>query len=162
LVGVSDLTQSSHAILRSYPVIGHIRFILESIRPEIRQYLIEDERDPVPFSREQRALVYQRAKNVLDKRPFGTVRDVAAPGYGWIAHSIRPIELDAHDFRITIGGEDCTQPYKASVLDISGTSFGAVSANAIEAFNKGAKIGGFAHNTGEARSANITANTKAI
>ena len=149
LVGISDLTQSSHSILRNYPVIGHIRFILESIRPEIRQYLIEDETDPVPFSREQRAVVYQRAKNVLDKRPFGTVRDVAAPGYGWIAHSMRPVELDAHDFRITIGGPDCTQPYEASVLNISGTSFGAVSANAIEAFNKGASIGGFAHNTGE-------------
>jgi glutamate synthase domain-containing protein 2 len=149
LVGVSDLTQSSHAILRNYPVIGHIRFILEAIRPEIRQYLIEDERDPLPFSREQRALVYQRAKNVLDKRPFGTVRDVAAPGYGWIAHSMRPIELSAHDFRVDIGGPDCTQPYNASVFNISGTSFGAVSANAIEAFNKGAKLGGFAHNTGE-------------
>jgi glutamate synthase domain-containing protein 2 len=149
LVGMFDLLQSSHAILRNYPVIGHIRFILESIRPEIRQYLIEDERDPVPFSREQRALVYQRAKNVLDKRPFGTVRDMSAPGFGWIAHSMRPLELDKTDFRVTIGGPACTQPYSASILNISGTSFGAVSGHAIQAFNRGARIGGFAHNTGE-------------
>ena len=149
LVGLHDLTQTSHAILRNYPLIGHIRFILESIRPEIRQYLIEDERDPVPFSREQRALVYQRAKNVFDKQPFGTVIDVNAPGYGWIAHSIQPKEEIDADFRIMIGGPQCQKPYSASILNISGTSFGAVSANAIQAFNKGAKIGGFAHNTGE-------------
>ncbi len=148
-VGVADLLQTRHAVLRNYPVIGHIRFILESIRPEIRQYLIEDERDPVPFSREQRALVYQRAKDVLDKRPFGTVRDMAAPGFGWIAHSMAPLELHDADFRVIIGGADCKQPYSASVLNISGTSFGAVSGNAIEAFNKGAKLGNFAHNTGE-------------
>ena len=149
LVGVHDLIQGSHSILRNYPVIGHLRFILESIRPELRQYLIEDERDPVPFSREQRALVYQRAKGVLDKQPFGTVRDMEAPGHGWIAHSMRPLEVKNCDFRIRIGGPDCRQPYSASILNISGTSFGAVSANAIMAFNKGAQIGGFAHNTGE-------------
>lgn len=149
LVGVHDLIQSSHAILRNYPIIGHLRFILESIRPELRQYLIEDERDPVPFSREQRELVYQRAKNVLDKQPFGTVRDMEAPGHGWIAHSMRPLEVKNCDFRIRIGGPDCRQPYSSSILNISGTSFGAVSANAIMAFNKGAQIGGFAHNTGE-------------
>jgi glutamate synthase domain-containing protein 2 len=148
-VGVSDLIQPAHAILRNYPVIGHIRFILESIRPELRQYVIEDERDPVPFSREHRALVYRRAKNVHDANPFGTVKDVAAVGYGWISHSIRPKTPTDNDFRVTIGGPDCRQPYSASVLNISGTSFGAVSANAIMAFNLGAKLGGFAHNTGE-------------
>ena len=149
LLGLHDLSQKSHAILRNYPVIGHIRFLLESIRPELRQYLIEDERDPVPFSRENRALVYRRAKNVLDKQAFGTVEDVNAPGYGWISHSIRPTEIKDHDFRTRIGGPDCAEPYEASILNISGTSFGAVSANAIMAFNLGARIGGFAHNTGE-------------
>lgn len=149
LVGLYDVLQPSHAVLRNYPIIGHIRFMLEAIRPELRQYLIEDERDPVPFSREQRALVYQRAKNVLDKQPFGTVRDVNAAGFGFISHSIRPLELKDSDFRVTIGGPDCSRPYQASLLNISGTSFGAVSANAIMALNRGAKLGNFAHNTGE-------------
>jgi glutamate synthase domain-containing protein 2 len=148
-VGIADLIQPSHAILRNYPIIGHIRFMLEAIRPELRQYIIEDERDPVPFSREHRALVYRRAKNIHDAQPFGTVKDVGAVGYGWISHSIRPKTLTQSDFRITVGGPDCRQPYSASVLNISGTSFGAVSANAIMAFNLGAKMGGFAHNTGE-------------
>jgi glutamate synthase domain-containing protein 2 len=149
LLGVADMIQPSHSILRNYPIIGHIRFMLEAIRPELRQYIVEDEQDPVPFSREHRALVYRRAKNVLDKQPFGTVKDVYATGYGWISHSIRPVENTSSDFRITIGGPDCRQSYSASILNISGTSFGAVSANAIMAFNKGAKLGGFAHNTGE-------------
>jgi len=149
LVGIHDLLQTSHAILRNYPIVGHVRFILEAIRPEIRQYLIEDESQPVPFSREQRAVVYQRAKNVFDKQPFGTVRNVDAPGYGWVAHSITPKEPADPDFRVTIGGSDCEKPYQASLLNISGTSFGAVSGNAIQAFNLGARQGGFAHNTGE-------------
>jgi glutamate synthase domain-containing protein 2 len=149
LVGFSDLIQTSHAILRNYPVIGHIRFLLEAVRPELRQYLIEDERDPLPFSREQRALVYRRAKNVDDKQPFGTVRDVNANTHGWIDHSMRPAEIKDSDFRIVIGGPDCRQPYDASILNVSGTSFGAVSGNAIMAFNKGAKLGNFAHDTGE-------------
>lgn len=148
-LGVADLIQSSHAILRNYPVIGHIRFMLEAIRPELRQYLIEDERDQVPFSREHRALVYRRAKDVMDSQPFGTIKDVSAVGYGWISHSIRPQVVKDHDFRVLIGGPECRQPYLASVLNVSGTSFGAVSANAIMAFNLGAKLGGFAHNTGE-------------
>jgi glutamate synthase domain-containing protein 2 len=148
-LGVADVLQPSHAILRNYPIIGHIRFLLEAIRPEIRQYLIEDDRDPAPFSREHRSLVYRRAKNVHDAQPFGTVKDVGAVGYGWISHSIRPRTITETDLRVTIGGPDCLQPYSASVLNISGTSFGAVSANAIMAFNLGAKLGGFAHNTGE-------------
>ncbi|HKT52928.1 MAG TPA: FMN-binding glutamate synthase family protein, partial [Caulobacteraceae bacterium] len=148
-VGVRDLVQPSHAILRNYPIIGHIRFMLEAIRPELRQYIIEDERAPVPFSREHRALVYRRAKDVHDAQPFGTVIDVGGVGYGWIPHSIRPKPLESSDFRVTVGGPHCRQPYSASVLNISGTSFGAVSANAIMAFNLGAKLGGFAHNTGE-------------
>ena len=149
ILGVRDLIQPSHAILRNYPIIGHLRFILESIRPELRQYVIEDDRDPAPFSREHRNLVYRRAKNVHDAQPFGTMMDVNAVGYGWMSHSIRPKALRDHDFRVSIGGPACRKPYSASVLNISGTSFGAVSANAIMAFNLGAKLGGFAHNTGE-------------
>ena len=127
-LGLYDLAQPLHSVRRNYPIIGHLRFILEHVRPEIRQYLIEDERDPVPFSREQRNLVYRRAKNVQDVHPFGTVANVGNPGYGWIEHSIRPLKLAYHDFRVTIGGKDCRQRYDASILNISGTSFGAVSA----------------------------------
>ncbi len=149
LVGLMDMLQSQHSILRNYPVIGHFRFWLEAIRPEIRQYLIEDDRDPLPFSREQRALVYRRAKNAPDQLPFGTIRDVNAVGYGWISHSMAPVHNRDADFRLDIGGKACLKPYRASVLNISGTSFGSVSSNAILALNKGAKKGGFAHNTGE-------------
>ncbi len=144
-----DLLQTGHSILRNYPLIGHFRFWIEALRPEIRQYLIEDDRDPLPFSREQRALVYRRAKGVDDKMPFGTIRDVNAVGYGWISHSMRPAAVPKADFRLTIGGSACAKPYAASVLNISGTSFGSVGANAILALNKGAKLGGFAHDTGE-------------
>ena len=148
-IGLMDLIQAQHSILRNYPIIGHFRFLLEAIRPEIRQYMIEDDRDPLPFSREQRALVYRRAKGVNDQQPFGTIRDVNAVGYGWISHSIMPATVKSADFRVAIGGPDCTKPYNASVLNISGTSFGAVGANAILALNKGAKAGNFAHDTGE-------------
>ncbi len=148
LVGVSDRLQIQHSILRNYPIIGHLRFWLEAVRPEIRQYMIEDDQEPLPFSREQRALVYQRAKNVDDKMPFGTIRDVNAVGYGWLSHSMRPATIKSADFRLTIG-TDCAQPYEASILNISGTSFGSVGANAILALNSGAKAGNFAHDTGE-------------
>ncbi len=148
-MGVYDLVQKPHAVLRNYPLIGRARFVLEHIRPEIRQYLIEDDRDPLPFSREQRNLVYRRAKNVQDVHPFGTVAHINSPGYGWIDHSMQPLHLADHDFRILIGGPACREPYLASILNISGTSFGAVSANAIMALNWGARLGGFAHNTGE-------------
>lgn len=149
LIGIQDFVQPGSAILRNYPLIGHLRFLLEAIRPELRQYLLEDDRDPVPFSREQRSLAYRRAKNVLDKQPFGTVKDVNAPGYGWFTHSVRALHLTDSDFRIKIGGPDCRKPYDASVLNISGMSFGAISPNAILALNKGARLGGFAQNTGE-------------
>ncbi len=147
-IGVRDLLQDRHAILRNYPVIGHLRFLLEWIRPEIRQYFIEDDRDAAPFSRQQRSLVYQRAKGDQDKRPFGTQLDVHATGYEWINHSLQPTTVPTHDFRITIGAGRA-QPYNASVFNISAMSFGALSANAILALNGGAKQGGFAHDTGE-------------
>ncbi|MBK7531033.1 FMN-binding glutamate synthase family protein [Piscinibacter sp.] len=148
LLGARDTQQSHHSILRNYPVIGHLRFMLEFIRPEIRQYFFESDRETVPFSRQQRSLVYQRAKGQPDKRPFGTQLDVAAIGYEWINHSLQPTSIATHDFRVTIG-EGRAQPYSASVFNISAMSFGALSANAILALNEGARRGGFAHDTGE-------------
>ncbi len=148
-VGIHDLVQPHHSVLRSYPIIGHLRFLLEDMRAEIRQYFIESDTEGVPFSRNKRAIVYQRAKGDLDKRPFGTKLDVYATAFEWLNHSIAPKHPSAEPFRITIGGPDCKQPYSASVLNISGMSFGALSANAILALNSGAKLGGFAHDTGE-------------
>ena len=149
LVGVYDLLQTKIAILRNYPVIGHLRFMLEFIRPEIRQYFIEGDNDETPFSKEQRTLVYSRAKAVPDQIPFGTTLDVMAPGYQWINQSLAPTHIPSHDFRIEIGGKDCKQKYLASIFNISAMSFGSLSANAIMALNLGAKKGGFAHDTGE-------------
>ncbi|KAB0576812.1 FMN-binding glutamate synthase family protein [Ideonella dechloratans] len=148
VVGIRDLRQRRHAVLRNYPVIGHLRFLLEFIRPEIRQYFIESDNEAAPFSRQQRSLVYQRAKGEPDKRPLGTQLDVHRQGYEWLNHSLQPTVLASHDFRITIG-EGCAQPYSASVFNISAMSFGALSANAILALNAGAKRGGFMHDTGE-------------
>ncbi|MBV8470017.1 MAG: FMN-binding glutamate synthase family protein [Burkholderiaceae bacterium] len=148
LLGVRDLMQTRHSILRNYPVIGHLRFLLEFIRPEMRQYFIEGDNEAAPFSRQQRSIVYQRAKGDPDKRPYGTQLDVYDTGYEWINHSIQPTQLSGHDFRICIGPERA-QPYSASVFNISAMSFGALSANAILALNKGAMLGRFAHNTGE-------------
>ena len=147
-VGARDVMQTRHSVLRNYPVIGHLRFLLEFIRPEMRQYFIEGDNEAAPFSRQQRSLVYQRAKNDSDKRPFGTQMDVGALGYEWINHSLVPTELPTHDFRVMIGATRA-QPYSASVFNISAMSFGALSANAILALNAGAKRGGFAHDTGE-------------
>ena len=147
--GIHDLRQERHAILRNYPVIGHLRFFFEKIRPEMRQYFFEGDTDGMPFPRERRAIVYQRAKNDLDKKPFGTQGNVYAEGHEWMLHSITPKPLAKEQFRVTIGGPDCTQPYSASVLNISAMSYGALSANAIRALNLGAKTGNFAHDTGE-------------
>lgn len=149
LVGIYDLIQTKTAILRNYPVIGHLRFMLEFIRPEIRQYFIEGDNDETPFSKEQRTLVYSRAKAVPDEIPFGTTLDVMAPGYQWMNQSFAPTHLTSHDFRVEIGGKDCKQKYSASIFNISAMSFGSLSANAILALNLGAKKGGFAHDTGE-------------
>ena len=149
LIGLHDIVQWRHAILRNYPVIGHIRYLVEDVRPELRQYLFESESDGTPFNREQRSIVYQRAKMALDKRPFGTEMNVYGDNFEWLSHSMAPAPLATEPFRISIGGPQCTQPYSASVLNISAMSFGSLSANAIRALNKGAKIGGFAHDTGE-------------
>ena len=149
IVGLVDYCQNRQAIRRNYPVLAHFRFFFEFIRPEIRQYFIEADTEELPFSRAQRAIIYQRAKHVGDKRPFGTQINVYAPDYEWINHSIAPVEITSHDFRITIGGADCKQPYSASVFNISAMSFGALSANAIMSLNEGAKRGKFYHDTGE-------------
>src|ERR1700749_3218829 len=149
LLGIRDLTQKGHAVLRNYPISAHLRFLLEEIRPEMRQYFFESEKDGMPFSRDTRALVYQRAKMVLDKRPFGTQEDVYREGYEWMHHSVSPKVGASEKFRITIGGPDCKKPYSASVFNISAMSFGALSPNAVRALNAGAKKGGFAHDTGE-------------
>jgi glutamate synthase domain-containing protein 2 len=148
-VGIIDLLQKSHAVLRNYPIAAHLRFIFEAIRPEMRQYFFEGEKDGMPFSRDRRAVVYQRSKNTLDVRPFGTNYDVYAPGYEWMAHSIAPTPVSTDPHRVLIGGSECTQPYSASIFNISAMSFGALSANAIRALNGGAKLGGFYHDTGE-------------
>ena len=147
-LGVYDLRQTKRSILRNYPVIGHLRFMLEFVRPEIRQYFLEGDNEASPFSRSQRSLVYQRAKGDPDKRPFGTQLAVYEEGYEWMNHSMTPTQLASHDFRLTIG-PDTAQPYEASIFNISAMSFGALSANAILALNSGAKRGGFAHDTGE-------------
>ena len=143
-LGVYDVLQSSHSILRNYPILGHMRFMFEGIRPEIRQYLIESDQDEEPFSRDVRSLIYQRAKGVEDKRPFGTRNRVYDSGFEWITHSIVPKHIEDHDFRVRIGGPDCATPYDASIFNISAMSFGSLSANAILALSQGAKMGRFA------------------
>src|SRR5664280_210045 len=148
-LGIRDLVQNNHAVLRNYPSSAHLRFLLEEIRPEMRQYFFESEKDGMPFSRDTRAVIYQRAKMVLDKRPFGTQEDVYREGYEWMHHSVAPKIHSDDKFRITIGGPDCAKPYSASVFNISAMSFGALSPNAVRALNAGAKKGGFAHDTGE-------------
>lgn len=149
-IGIYDLFQSRRAVLRNYPVLGHIRYLVESIRPEIRQYLLEADDDRLPFSRSQRSLVYARAKNENSDRPFGTTLDVYGQGFEFINHSNRPAPVaDPSGFRVQVGGPDCTAPYAASILNVSAMSFGALSAAAIRALNRGALLGGFAHDTGE-------------
>ena len=149
VVGYADYHQQRQAIRRNYPVLAHFRFFFEYIRPEIRQYFIEADRDELPFSRAQRSIVYQRAKGTIDKRPFGTQLDLYAPQYEWMNHSVAPTVIESHDFRIQVGDANCVQPYSASVFNVSAMSFGALSANAILALNEGARRGGFYHDTGE-------------
>ena len=148
-LGLWDLRQTRSSVRRNYPIIGNLRFMLETVRPEMRQYFLESDTEAMPFSRAQRSLVYARAKGETDKRPFGSQADMQRNGHEWINHSIAPSALASHDFRVRIGGPDCSQPYEASVFNISAMSFGALSANAVQALNAGAQRGGFAHDTGE-------------
>ena len=149
VVGLYDLIQKKHAILRNFPVLGHMRYLLLKIRPEIHQYFVEGNSDGAPFTLEKRSVVYQRAKKVLDTMPFGTRVDVGRIGYEWINHSLAPKRVDEQNLRVTIGGDLCRQPYSASLLNVSAMSFGALSKTAVMALNAGAKHGNFAHNTGE-------------
>jgi len=149
-LGLFDLLQKRHSVRRNYPVIGNVRWLIEWIRPEIRQYLIEGDEDQAPFSRSQRSLVYARAKGESSDRAFGTLLDVYRDGYEFISPSIRPVPLaDPATFRVTIGGDQCAKPYSASLFNISAMSFGSLSANAIRALNSGAQRGGFYQDSGE-------------
>lgn len=150
-MGYYDMYQKSHTIRRLYPLLGRLRYVMEELRPKMYQYFIESDIDGRPFNRIDRSTVYQRSKLVRDTIPFGTQLDVYAEGYEWICHSMAPKAFATleQDPRITIGNKGCKHPYSASILNISAMSFGALSANAVQALNAGAKIGNFAHNTGE-------------
>lgn len=150
-IGLYDMFQSRHALKRNFPLFGRGRWIIESLRPFVRQYLLESDTDGTPINRMFRSVVYQRAKGARDTVPFGTRLDTYRTGYEWIGHSLAAInvrDIDT-DLRVMIGGSQCSQPYAASILNISAMSFGALSCNAISALNGGAKSGGFYHNTGE-------------
>jgi len=151
LLGIYDLYQPKHSIVRNYPVVGRLRYFMEDLRPKVYQYFVESDTNGKPFSRLSRSLIYQRAKMENDTIPFGTQLDVYENGYEWLSHSIAAIshhELDENP-RVLVGGPNCLQPYSASIYNISAMSFGSLSQNAILALNGGAKMGGFAHNTGE-------------
>jgi glutamate synthase domain-containing protein 2 len=148
-IGIIDFFQTKHTIRRNFPIVGNFRYLFESIRPEINQYFVESNIDGRPFSREERAVVYQRAKGVLDTLPFGTQRDVYAVGYEWLNHSLLPSHIEDRDLRIVVGGPECANPYNCSIFNISAMSYGSLSKNAVLALSGGAKDGGFAHNTGE-------------
>jgi len=151
IVGIVDVIQPSQTIRRNFPVIGRMRYWMEALRPKIYQYFIESDTDGTPFNRLNRSVIYQRAKKVNDTTPFGTQLNVYEVGYEWLNHSISPLDSHSlnHDPRVLVGGPDCKQPYSASIYNISAMSYGSLSQNAIMALNSGAKIGGFAHNTGE-------------
>jgi glutamate synthase domain-containing protein 2 len=148
-VGIHDVIQRRHSILRNYPILGHMRFILESIRPELQQYFIERNYDGRPYDRDTRTAVYERAKGVKDEQAYGTERDMAEPGYEWLLQSIHSFDPPKEPPRVRIGGPDCTQPYEMALLNVSAMSFGALSGNALTALNQAAAKGRFAHDTGE-------------
>lgn len=151
LWGVYDMVQPRHSVMRNFPLFGRARWLMEYLRPKLYQYFIESDTDGRPINRIDRSTIYQRAKKQTDSMPFGTQLDVYAEGYEWMTHSIAPLNFDKlnHNPRVLIGNKDCKQPYSASIFNVSAMSFGSLSYAAIEALNSGAKIGGFAHNTGE-------------
>jgi glutamate synthase domain-containing protein 2 len=149
ILGIYDLLQKKHTVLRNYPVVGHFRYLFEAIAPELHQYFVETDVDGLPFTRLQRNYVYKRAKLQLETHPFGTELNVYEPGYYWMSHSIYPLEELAETPRVRFGGKDCSKPYEASIFNISAMSFGALGKNAVESLNKGARLGKFFQNTGE-------------
>lgn len=150
-IGIQDMMQTKQSLKRNFPVVGRLRYVFEDLRPKIQQYFVESDTDGAPINRNERSVIYQRAKKQIDTVPFGTQLNVYSEGYEWMTHSIKPLDhnLLDHNPRIRFGGNKCKQPYDASVLNVSAMSFGSLSSNAIESLNAGAKIGGFAHNTGE-------------
>jgi glutamate synthase domain-containing protein 2 len=144
-----NILQTRHSILRNYPIVGYLRYLFESFRPELRQYFFESDLDGKPFNRRQRSIVYQRSKNVRQTVPFGMQVDSQQEGYEWLAHSIFPVHLTDHNLRVKVGNKDCLQPYNASIFNISAMSYGSLSKTAVLSLNEGARLGGFAHNTGE-------------
>ena len=148
-VGIYDLVQRRHSVLRNYPILGHMRFLLEALRPELQQYFIERNFDGRPFDRDVRSLIYERAKGTAAELAFGTERDIDAIGYEYLVHSARPVEPPDEPYRVRVGGPGCTRPYDMALMNVSAMSFGALSANALRALNNGARKGGFAHDTGE-------------
>ena len=149
VLGCRDYFKSTHPVRANYPLMGRLRYLLESIRPELRQYFWESDTDETPYSRNQRAMVYQRAKNNQAKRSFGTEKAVYEEDFNWLNHSVNPIKITDHDFRTEVGVEGQDLTYSMSLLNISGMSFGALSPPAVEALSQGAQLGGFAQNTGE-------------
>jgi glutamate synthase domain-containing protein 2 len=151
IMGIQDIVQTKQSIKRNFPLLGRLRYVFEDMRPKIQQYFVENDTDGAPINRIDRSVIYQRAKKQIDTTPFGTQLDVYAEGYEWMSHSIAPLDFHKldHSPRVRIGNKDCKQPYDASILNISAMSFGSLSGNAVEALNAGAKIGSFAHNTGE-------------
>jgi hypothetical protein len=148
-LGAYDLLQRRHSVLRNYPISGHGRPLLESIRPELQQYFIERNYDGRPYDRDTRSSIYQRAKGVKDEQAYGTERDVGEAGYEWLMHSTAPLDPPEQPARVRVGGPDCAQPYDMALLNVSAMSFGALSGAALTALNRGAAAGGFAHDTGE-------------
>jgi len=151
IMGVQDVLQDKQSIRKNFPVLGRLRYVFEDLRPKIQQYFVESDTDGAPINRNERSVIYQRAKKQTDTVPFGTQMNVYAEGYEWITHSILPKDFHKmdHNPRVHVGGKDCKQPYSMSVLNVSAMSFGSLSKNAVLALNGGAKMGGFAHNTGE-------------
>tara|TARA_R110000868_G_scaffold103710_2_gene285413 strand:- start:285 stop:1799 length:1515 start_codon:yes stop_codon:yes gene_type:complete len=152
IMGIYEMLQKDHTIMRNYPVLGRLRYVMEVLRPKIYQYFVESDTDGTPINRINRSVVYQRAKKALSTTPFGTQLDVYAPGYEWVNHSMHPLnsnEIKPDQLRVMVGEGNCEKPYSLSIYNISAMSFGALSANAVESLNWGAKVGGFAHNTGE-------------
>ena len=144
-----DFLQGSHALRRNYPLIARVRWLFEDLRPYLRAYIVESDREGRPFTIDERSLVYARAKGDISTHPMGTELDVYSDEYEWLGHSIVPHEQAPSSWHVRVGGDQCAKPYNTALLNISAMSFGSLSANAIEALNKGARIGGFAHDTGE-------------
>jgi len=148
-IALYDFFQRHHTLWRNYPLAARIRWGMEDLRPYLRSYIVEGDLDGRPFNHDERALVYARAKGELDAHPFGTELDVYSSEYEWLGHSMAPNEEAPKEWRVDVGSAQCKKPYSAALLNISAMSFGSLSANAIMALNKGAKLGNFYHDTGE-------------